>query len=316
MLAEVQHQEEGVKFLRRFVEGHLVSPVLLIGPEGVGRRFSILQAVQEVFCTGTKQKGCTCYSCFVLEQGTHPDWHFLNAPTSDIGIDAIREVVARAKDYPSSASMRCFVIDGADRFTGPAAADAFLKTLEEPPSRSRFFLLAETYDSVPPTIRSRCGRINYNRLPEAFLLSVLNQHEEDDAKALVYSRMGEGSVGSAVRYLGSGKINLRDQVLQILQQTLDGDLPSLFASVNTMEQDLVLALKFLEQVLHDILLVRVDPMRIINVDRQTELLNMGNRATLKVWVNLANKVRALQSQYRTTSLHLPFHLKTILVESF
>lgn len=315
MLAEVQHQTEGVKFLRRFVEGHLVSPVLLIGPEGVGRRFSVLQAVREAFCTGSKQMDCTCYSCFVLSQGTHPDFKLLNATTSDIGIDAIREVIEHAKDYPSSAPMRCFVIDGADRFTGPAA-NAFLKTLEEPPSRSRFFLLAETYDSVLPTIRSRCGRINYNRLPEAFLLSVLHQHEADDGKALVYSRMGEGSVGSAVRYLGSGKINLRDQVLQILQQTLDGDLPSLFASVNTMEQDLVLALKFLEQLLHDILLVRVDPMHIINIDRQTELLNMGNRATLKVWVNLANRVRALQSQYRTTRLHLPFHLKTILVESF
>lgn len=316
MLASIQHQMEGTKFLRQFVEGKLISPVLLVGPEGVGRRSSILQAVQESFCIGTKQEGCLCNSCFVLLQGSHPDLIILRPEgDSDIGIDAIRELIAQTTSYPSKAKQRVFLIDGVDRLTVPAA-NAFLKTLEEPPLRSRIFLIAETYDEVLPTIRSRCGRINYNHLPEKFIASMLLQYESDPAKVLVYSRMSEGSVGRAIQYWGSGRIKLRDQVLKILQSALDRDLPSLFASVGDIEKDLVVALKLLEQVLHDVLMARVYPVGIINVDRTEDILSIGKRGSLKVWVNLASRVHGLESQYRTTKLNLPFQFKTILTETF
>ena len=316
MLTEVRHQDEGVRFLRRFVEGRLVSPVLLIGDEGVGRRFSVMKAIQEAFCLADRQPGCQCYSCLVLPQGLHPDVTLLYPEgESSIGVDEVRDVVAQAKDYPTVGAYRCFVIDGADRFT-PPAANAFLKTLEEPPARSRFFLLSEFSDQVLPTIRSRCGRIQYGQLPEEFVLSVLHQYETDDAKALVYTRMGEGSIGRAIRYWGSGRLGLRDLVVKVLQLALDRDLPSLFASVDKMEQDLVQALKFLEQLLHDVLIARVDPMRVIHADKTDEILDMAKRAGLPAWVKLSGKVRALQSQYRSTKLNLSFHVKTILVESF
>lgn len=240
---------------------------------------------------------------------------FVHAPAEekDIGINEVRSIIDEAKNYPT-ADFRCFIIDGADRFTG-AAANAFLKTLEEPPARSRFFLLAESADRVLPTIRSRCGRVRYNLLPEAFVISVLHQYE-DDSKALIYARMGEGSVGRSIRYSVSGRLGLRDQVMKVLQLALERDLPSLFGLVDSMEQDLVLALKFLEQVLHDVLIVRVDPTRVINVDRVSELSAMQDKATVNVWSVLARRVRALQNQYRTTRLHLPFQIKTVLVESF
>jgi hypothetical protein len=83
-----------------------------------------------------------------------------------------------------------------------------------------------------------------------------------------------------------------------------------------MDQDLVLAIKLLEQVLHDVLIVRVDPMRVINLDRVEDLTAMGQKATVQVWSRLAQKVRALQVKYKATRLHLSFQIKTLLVESF
>ena len=210
MLADVRHQTEAVRYLRRFVDGALTSPVLLVGASGVGRRFSVQQAVSEAFCMGERAPKCDCYSCLTIIQGTHPDFVTLTADSKDIGVDAVRDLTAKARDYPSVASMRCFLIDGADRFTVPAA-NALLKTLEEPPAKSRFFLISETSEQVLPTIRSRCGQLRYNRLPEAFVLSVLLQYEHDDAKALVYSRMGEGSAGNAIQYWGAGRLSLRER---------------------------------------------------------------------------------------------------------
>jgi len=315
MLQQVQHQKEGTRFLQRFVEGGLTSPVLLLGNDGVGRRFSVLCAIREAFCVGTRKPDCECPSCYQILRKVHTDVFVHEAGEKDIGIEEVRTIIAEARNYPTAASIRCFVIDGADRFT-VAAANAFLKTLEEPPARARFFLLAESPEHVLPTIRSRCGGIRYTTLPEEFVLSELHRYEPDAAKALVYARMGEGSVGTAIRYWGSGRVALRDQVLRVLQLALGRDLPSLFALVDTMDQDLVLALKFLGQILHDVLIVRVDPMRVINVDRVEGINAMGSKATVQVWSKLAQKVRALQAQYRTTRLHLPFHFKTIIIESF
>lgn len=316
MLTAVQHQTEAVKYLRSFVEGKLVSPLLLVGPDGVGRRFSIQQAVQEAFCTGTREEGCGCASCYAITGGSHPDYMVLSPDgDKDIGVDDVRSISNEAKNFPHAADMRCFVIDGADRITS-AAANAFLKTLEEPPQRSRFFLIAEEPERVLPTIRSRCGVVRYAPLPDTFILSMVQRYEPDAAKALVYTRMGEGSAGSAVRYWGSGKITLRDQVLRVLHLSVAKDLPGLFSAVDAMGKDLPLALKFLEQLVHDVLIVRVYPMRVIHSDRLDDITKMGQEADLGVWSRLSKKLTVLQVRSRTVRLNLAFQVKTNLVETF
>jgi DNA polymerase III delta prime subunit len=315
MLAEVQYQAEGVRFLRRFVEGQLVSPLMLVGPDGVGRRFSVIKAVQEAFCTGTHESGCPCSSCYTINKGIHPDIVTLAAGEKDIGVDSIREIIDAAKNYPSVSNIRCFIIDGADRFTIPAA-NAFLKTLEEPPARSRFFLITRTTERVIPTILSRCGQVRYSPLPDTFVLSIVQRYEEDSVKALVYTRMSEGSVGNAIQYWGSGKLTLRDQILKTLLLAVEKDLPSLFSSIDAMNQDLLLALKFLEQVLSDVLIVHVDPTKIINTDRLDDLKKLEKKAILQVWAKLARKIKDLQIQYRVTRINISFHLKAVFIESF
>jgi len=314
MLAEVQHQTEGVKFLKRFVERSLVSPLLLIGPAGVGRRFSVLKAAQEAFCTEKREADCPCSSCYTIGKGIHPDVVTLAATEKDIGVDEVRRLINDAKSFPSVAHVRIFIIDGADRFT-ISAANAFLKTLEDPPARSRFFLLAEDIVQVLPTIRSRCGRVQYLPLPEAFVLSIVQQYEES-AKALVYTRMGEGSVGDAIRYWGAGRLALRDQVMDVLQLGLKKDLSALFSSVDAMDRDLLLALKFLEQIIHDVLVVCVDPMKAIHTDRLDDLEKLGKKVSLQAWADLAQKIKELRNRYRRTKLNLSFHFKTVLAESF
>ena len=316
MLAEVQHQTRGTRLLRKFVDGALESPLLLLGPEGIGRRFSVEQAAQELFCEGTKQAGCPCSSCYMISRGNHPDVITL-APVGEkvIGINDVREILSEARSYPAAASLRCFILDGADRLS-IAAANALLKTLEDPPARSRFFLLAEDRDRVLPTIRSRCGVVRYGLLPEAFVVSVVSVHATDDAKALVYARMGEGSVGRAIRYLGGGKLALRDQCLQVLHYAVERDLPAFFSAVDAMDSDLPLTLKLLSQLLHDVLIVRLDPMRAVHTDRLEDLQGLGQEAGLEVWATLAGKVQVLHNLRRVTSINLPFHLKTALVETF
>ena len=311
MLADVQGQEDGVRFLRCFVEGKLTSPLLLVGEAGVGRRFSVIQAVKEVFCLDERASDCVCGSCLHVDQNTHSDLTVLvpEEDGKDIGVAAIREILDLAGSYPQEAPWRCIVIDGADRLT-VAAATALLKTLEDPPARTCFFLLAENYDKVLPTIQSRCGKVPYRTLPQGLVLSMLQEFEADTAKALVYARMGEGSIGRAIHYWGSGRLGLRDRVYTLLQLGLSGDIAPLFSVVDSISQDLSLGLRLLDQLLYDILMVEHDPTRLINQDLTEGIEELRQGASLETWVELAAGVGAMRSHW--ARINKSFHLKSLL----
>ena len=313
MLSDVIGQGEAVSFLQRVVSGKAVSPLLLVGDEGVGRRYSLNEAIREILVA---DRGASSPEVVQLQRGVHPDVHLVSAPTGkDIGVEPIRELVDLAGHYPTAAPNRFFIVDGADRLTS-AAANALLKTLEEPPAASRFFLLAESNDQVLKTIRSRCGRVSYRKLPESFVLSKLSVLEKDSTKALVYTRMGEGSVGRATRYWGSGRIALRDHLFNTVKFAAEGDLPAAFAVLDEVVADLPLGLKFLRFIIHDLLLQEVDPLRLINVDLVEGLRQVKGLALAETWSRLSTEIRLVEEHYASAHISLIFHTKTALITAF
>lgn len=316
MLDDVHGQPEGVRFLRRFVVDKLSVPLLMVGGEGIGRRFSVVQATKERFCTAGHPPQCTCIDCLYIDQGTHPDLIRVGPEDADkdIKVEAIRDLIAEACNYPSMGPVRVLLVDGADRMTA-AAANALLKTLEEPPSTIRFFLLAESYDRVLPTIRSRCGRVAYRPLPEDFVVSVLQRYEDDHAKALVLARLSEGSVGRAIQYWGAGRLGLRDRVLTLVQLWLNGDWCSLFSAIDGIVADLPLALKFLEHLLYDVLMSTHDPTKLTNQDLLEGVAGLRQAASLQAWVRLSSDLRIVRERGLRSRVHLPFHVKALFAGS-
>ena len=315
MLSDVLYQDEAVSFLRRVVEGHLTNPLLLFGVEGVGRRYAALQTTRELFCTGDRSSACSCVDCLQINQGVHPDLLVL-APQDgkDIGVDAARSLIAAIDTYPTQSPLRVFVIDGADRLTIPAA-NALLKTLEEPPATARIFLLAESSMRVLPTIRSRCGALNFRPLPEDFVCSKVQQFEKDVTKALVYARLGEGSVGRAIQYWGSGRLTLRDKALTLLTSALAKDVAGVFLLLDQLDKDLPLTLRFLDTLVHDLLVLDVDEARVLNLDVKDALRKMRPPSSA-TWQTLHQGLDAMLAKARTTKIQLAFHAKTLLLETF
>jgi DNA polymerase III subunit delta' len=313
VLSDIVGQPEAVAYLKRVVTGQAVSPLLLIGDEGVGKRFSVLQAIGEILA---EDRGANSSEVVQFQRGVHPDVETISAPADkDIGVDPIRNMIEKSSYYPSAGPFRFFIIDGVDRMT-PAAENAILKTLEEPPAKSRFFLLAESNDRVIRTIRSRCGRVPYRRLPESFVYSKLCVAEKNGDKALVYARMGEGSIGRATRYWGAGKLTLRDHCFSLLKCSLEGDLSSSLAIFDEIGTDLSLSLKFLRFLLHDILVLGVDAARLINVDLCEDLKTMRSRAPLEVWAKLSAELRQVEERHESGYINLHFHVKTALISAF
>lgn len=316
MLSDVVGQDAALPFLRRVADGTFTCPLLIEGEEGTGRRFAATQAVKEALCSGTKSAGCKCFDCGQIDRGTHPDVKVV-VPEGDrdIGIDAIRDVVSEAQVFPSVASLRFFIIDGADRFT-TGAANAILKTLEEPPQTSRFILLAERYNAVIPTIRSRCGRVRFQRLSEDVIVSMLSQHESDPGKALVHARIADGSIGRALRNWGAGRLLLRDQVLSLLELGLVGDLSSLFVKIDAFGQGLPVCLSFLEQLLHDLLVMQHDRSRVIHLDVVDRLDDVHKKISRGAITRLVMGLRTIRARAHASKINVAFHLKTLFVNTF
>lgn len=315
MLSDVRYQDGPVSFLRGVVEGRVTTPLLLVGQDGTGRKFSVLETAREIFCSGDRTPSCPCVDCAQMEQGVHPDFLLVQpSDGKDIGVDAARGIIETLNTYPSQARLRLVLIDGADRLTMPAA-NALLKTLEEPPHTARLFLLAESASRVLPTIRSRCGQLYYTDLPEDIILEKLGTFEKDAAKALVLARLAEGSLGRAVQYWGSGKLALRDKALTLLTSALSRDVAGVFLLVDQLEKELPLTLRFLDVIVHDLLMLGVDSQRVVNTDLLPTLTAMRSPKP-STWIDLHRGIQAMLRTYRGVRIQLGFHTKTLLLETF
>ena len=313
MLNQVQEQTEGVRYLTKVVEGTYTSPLLLVGEEGVGKRFSVLQAIKQSASRGNPEDP----AIFQIDSKAHPDVSIIESEGGkDIGIDAVRGVLSRAVTYPMMAPYKYLVVDGADRLTIPAA-NAILKTLEEPPEKTRFFLIAESSDRVIPTIRSRCGRVRYKRLSEKFVLETVRNFVPDVTKSLVYTRLAEGSLGRALYYFGSSRLGLRDRSFGLIKAGLSGDLSSLFSAVSNIgKEDLSLALRFLEHLLYDLAMLPYAPNKIANLDLVDELQSVRSSLGDKRIRGLQRGLYDLLLRSRYTQITLDFHVKTYLALAF
>ena len=139
--------------------GRFPHALLLTGPAGLGRELAAMEAAVLLTCRGATSPWFESSCADRVRRGLHPDVVAVlpEGASHQIKIDQVREVVESAAGRPFEGLHRVWIFDGveAGRF-GAEAANAFLKTLEEPPDHVRFVLLAANPTAVLPTIRSRC----------------------------------------------------------------------------------------------------------------------------------------------------------------
>lgn len=195
--------------------------VLLVGPPGMGRELAAVEAAALLSCPEGGPLWCSCSSCTRARSGVHPDVTAVRpqGAKSQIGIEQVRGVVETAPGRPYEAAARVWILDGveAGRF-GAEAANAFLKTLEEPASHVRFILLAANPEAVLPTIRSRCQQLHLpgvvalsrlldgSRAPVELAAASTQQHPVADLVAAVRSGLDGGEEDRLIRLLRAAKL--------------------------------------------------------------------------------------------------------------
>ena len=145
-------------------------------------------------------------------RGLHPDLTTVEPEGRFTTIGQVREVLRLAASRPFEGARRVFVLRA--NTLNVQAANALLKTLEEPEGGAIFLLLAASLESVLPTVVSRAQSVRFNPVPREEVLSFLLERGHGEQEARLAASLGRGSVGLSLRYAAEGELReLREAVL-------------------------------------------------------------------------------------------------------
>jgi DNA polymerase III subunit gamma/tau len=166
---ELVGQDAIIRTLKNAIQlDRVAHAYLFAGPRGTGKTTTARLLAKAVNCQhpDLATRPCnTCAACVAISAGSAMDVVEIDA-ASNRGIDDIRELRERVKFAPAQLRNKFYIIDEAHQITG-AAANAFLKTLEEPPAHTRFVLATTDPEQILPTIVSRCQIFEFKRIPTA-----------------------------------------------------------------------------------------------------------------------------------------------------
>lgn len=229
--------ESVVRFLQQIHgEGRLHHALLFEGPQGTGKATLAFHLVWNILADTGKDFVHPDISCPVwskIGQGTHPGLlhvsrsydvktqKFRNAIT----VEDIRRIARFLQQTASDNGWRIVIIDPADDMNRNAA-NAVLKTLEEPPVKTLFILISHNPGRLLPTIRSRCHSVAFKPLGDAEMCQALSYvagpigFNADNPQAEILINRSEGSVRQAALILTSGGLEIADTVDDILGATV------------------------------------------------------------------------------------------------
>jgi len=173
----------------------MVHSWLFVGPAGSGRSNAAVAFAAALVCS---QSGCgTCRDCQTVLTGTHIDVERFNPTGLSIKAEEVRELIARSAWSPSIGPWRIVIIEDADRLT-ETAANALLKTIEEPETHTLWFLCAPTLSDVSITIRSRCRHLQLRTPSKTSVEEFLLTNTSVDSKTAAFAaRVSQGHIGRA-----------------------------------------------------------------------------------------------------------------------
>ncbi len=314
-------QNRPIRILTAFLQnGTIPHALLFTGIEGVGKK-----SVADIFatacnCTGDIsenkfKRGSSraadkpssanrqpitnpcgrCKSCRKIESRSHPDIIRIEPSGVFIKIDQIRALCHSLAMKPYEASIRMVLISDAQAMN-PAAGNALLKVLEEPPTGTILILVANHTADLLPTIVSRCRHIRFNPISRKDMESVLvSSHGLDPPNATIVAAMAGGSLSRALHMYRTNWINRRNWLIRELDSLSSKTISRLLAFSEHLAQnkaDLPDALEIMKFWLRDLVIGKFYPEKIIHQDLAE---NVHQTAQKMSTTSLISKIETIQS---------------------
>jgi DNA polymerase-3 subunit delta' len=310
-LKDIIGQHKAVSMLQGILErDRLAGAYIFCGESGIGKKTTALSFAKAVNClhAGEKPDGMqesflaiahhpspitgfdaceVCNSCLKISAGTHPDVVTIAPEERIIKIEEIRAIEEALAFRPFEGRKKTVIVDDADSMN-QSAANAFLKTLEEPPEDSLIILVTSRPDRLPATIRSRCSKIPFHT------------HSLTSGRDILKKKMGDNEVALALRLsfgrpgfaLSSDVREDRDWFMALLESMIRAEKDS-WASREEMEKWFDLALTFVR----DLAVYRITckTAHLINADLAETFGKIGKSVDVQAIIELYKELSFIKT---------------------
>jgi len=313
-------QDRAVNILLRTIQrDRLSSSYLFAGESGIGKKFTAINLAKAVNCLKTtpslalpprgggvgvgdsellNQTDCCdeCSSCKKIDAGVHPDFLLISPEGGQIRIEEIRAINNILSFKPFEGRNKVVIADEADTMN-PFAANAFLKTLEEPPKDSLIILISSNPDRLPDTIRSRCSKVNFTPLSHEAcrkVIETVRSQKSKDSKDSRLSTLVRLSMGRPGLAASGDLIEERAWFIKLLKGMLNAEKDG-WTSKEEMERwfDLLLIL------FRDMAIKKItqDETNLINIDFKDYLNKLSSSIDLKVIIENYQRLNTLKGYF-------------------
>jgi DNA polymerase-3 subunit delta' len=283
----VGHEKQLVQLQNSLRQGRMPHALLFHGPEGVGKKAVAFTLAKAMNCLVEQPDSCDlCSSCRKADHKNHLDIIVIAPEGQFIKIQAVRDLQERLKFKPREGKHRVCIIDDAERMND-AAANALLKTLEEPPPGNLIILVTARPFQLPPTILSRCRQLRFNPLIEEKEADFLQKRLGiDDAAARLLAVSSGGSIARAIEMHGGAYLEMREDILDWATARQGQEPLQRLAGMNRFGQsreEAMERLNLLRICYRDALVAKELPLgdMLINQDRREAIASLAERLTTK-----------------------------------
>jgi DNA polymerase-3 subunit delta' len=204
---------------RALADSRLPHAYLFHGPAGVGKKFTAVQFVKALYCLESSLDACdTCLACRKIASDNHPDVMRIAPDNASIRIEQIRAMQRRLNYKPYEEQRTTVVLESCELLS-PPAANALLKTLEEPQANT-LLLLTGKKEALPLTIVSRCQLVPFLPLSAPHLRTILERQGVDPATAALLASLSEGQLERVNNAELSQLLAMRQSAYDVLQDIL------------------------------------------------------------------------------------------------
>jgi DNA polymerase III subunit delta' len=285
LFQDVVGQDMALSVLTRALAQTASHAYIFSGPPGVGKSEAALAFAAGLACP---DGGCgACGTCRRVQEGLHPDVELITPEGSRILVDQIREINSHVAYRPFEARAKVYVLFEAETMN-QEAANAFLRTLEEPPPHVHFLLVTDAVEKMLPTIVSRCQQVPFSRTPTPLIESHLIKRlgvEPGDAE--VFARVAQGNLEYA-RELASSA-DARERRRRLLQWAGEAAGASLWQTETALDE----ILQSVEQ--------RADAQVAGMEEKRDKALEWAGDARTKAWINKQHEQRVRRERRRAVA---------------
>jgi DNA polymerase-3 subunit delta' len=291
----------------------LAHAYLFVGPPNIGKGETALAVAKLMNCeTSVGGMFCdACPSCLKITSGNHPDVHVIdNGYGESIKIEQIRALLGRDRLRTFMAEKKVFILKNIENLT-PDAANAFLKTLEEPSRDSLLLLTTAVLENNLDTIKSRCHMVHFQPMSNAELVKgLMNDRKMDAARSRFLTYFSQGCLQTAKKLEDSHFTQRKNEVIDafILNRP-----PEVLIKETLCDKERAKELSdILFSWMRDALLVKagVDDQRLIHLDRIADLKRFQQKFTFE---EIGSINKSIVNMCRLLADHLNIKIPLLII---